>query len=56
MWDLNLGVHACQKNSSHFDIGLHMLLFIQYMKEFFLIYINITVGFKKPTVMRGNRQ
>ena len=21
MWGLNLGVHACQKNSSHFDIG-----------------------------------
>ena len=21
MWDLNLGVQACQKNSSHFDIG-----------------------------------
>ena len=21
MWGLNLGVHACQKNSSHFNIG-----------------------------------
>ena len=29
-----------------------MLLFIQYIKEFFLIYTNITVGFKKPAVMR----
>ena len=45
-----------KKISSHFDIGIHMLLFIQYMKEFLLIYINITVGFKKLTVMRRNRQ
>ena len=46
-----------KKNLRHFDIGIHMLLFIQYIKDF-LIYINITVDFKKtgsdekkPTVM-----
>ena len=38
MWDLNLGVHAYKKNSSHFNIGIHMLLFIQYIKDFFNIY------------------
>ena len=27
-----------KKNLSHFDIGIHMLLFIQYIKENFLIY------------------
>ena len=47
MWGLNLGVHACQKKLSHFDIGIHMLLFNQYIKGIFFIYINITVGFKK---------
>ena len=38
MWGLNLGVHACQKNLSHFDIGIHMLLFIHYIKGIFYIY------------------
>ena len=38
-----------KKILSHLDIGIHMLLFVQYI--IFLIYINITVGFKKPTVM-----
>ena len=56
-WGLNLDVHACQKKLSHFDIGIHMLLFIQCIKGIFYIYKHhyrfqkTDSDEKKPTVM-----
>ena len=35
VWGLNWVYMLVKKISSHFDIGIHMLLFIQYIKEFF---------------------
>ena len=56
MWGLNLGVHACQKNFKPFrHRNTHASIYSVYKRNF-LIYINITVGFKKPAVMRRNRQ
>ena len=47
MWDLNLGVHACQKFFKPFrHRNTHASIYLVYKRNF-LIYINITVGFKK---------
>ena len=52
MWGLNLGVHACQKNFKPFQHrNTHASIYSVYKRKF-LIYINIAVGLKKPTVMR----
>ena len=46
-----------KKNSSHFDIRIHMLLFIQYIKEIFNIYKHhcrfrkTDIDENKPTVI-----
>ena len=58
MWDLNLGVQACQKNFKPFRHRNTYVSIYSVYKRIFLIYIDITVGFKKtgsdekkPTVM-----
>ena len=58
MWGLNLDVHACQKKFKTFQhSNTHAYIYLVYKRNF-LIYINITIGFKKidsdekkPTVM-----
>ena len=55
MWGLNLGVHACQKNFKPFQLSnTHASIYSIYKRNF-LIYINTTVGLKKPALMRINR-
>ena len=52
VWGLNLGVQACQKNFKPFrHRNTYASIYLVY-KRIFLIYINISVGFKKPVVMR----
>ena len=47
MWGLNLGVQACQKNFKPFQHrNAYASIYLVYKRNF-LIYINITVGFKK---------
>ena len=56
MWDLNLGVQACQKNFMPFrHRNTYASIYLVYKRNF-LKYINLTVGFQKPAVMRQNRQ
>ena len=47
MWDLNLGVQACQKNFKPFRHTNTYASIYSLYKRIFLIYINITVSFKK---------
>ena len=51
MWDLNLDVHACQKKFKQFQHWNTYASIYSVYKRIFLIYINITVGFKKSAVM-----
>ena len=51
MWGVNLGVQACQKNFKPFrHLNTYASIYSVYKRNF-LIHINITVDFKKPTVM-----
>ena len=56
MWGLNLGVQSCQKKFKPFRHRNTYASIYSVYKRNFLIYINITVGFNKPAVMRKNRQ
>ena len=55
MCSLNLGVQACQKNFKPFRHKNTYASIYSVYKRKFLIYINITVGFKKLALMRINR-
>ena len=56
MWGLTLAVHACQKKFKPFQHRNTYAYIYSVYKRNFLIYINITVGFKKLALMRINRQ
>ena len=56
MWDLNLGVQACQKNFKPFRHRNAYASIYSVYKKYFFIYINITIGLKKLALMRINRQ
>ena len=52
MWGLNLSVDACQEKFKAFRYrNTHASIYSVYKRKF-LISINITIGFKKPAVMR----
>ena len=56
MYGLNLGVQVCQKKFKPFRYrNTYASIYLVYKRNF-LIYINITVGFKKTALMRINRQ